>query len=96
MAKKAVSQAASSQQSGDSSEKAKRKRKVQPVSIRVLEAPEGAAVEAGHLIEDASIHDMASAGKFIKASGLDGKFEVVKILGTIEVKAEVKRTETIG
>lgn len=91
MAKKAVS----AEQSA-TAEVTKRKRKVQPVSIRVLAAPEGSAVEAGHLIEDASIHDMASAGKFIKASGLDGKFEVVKILGTIEVKAEVKRTVTIG
>ena len=79
-----------------SEQKPKRNRKAQPVTIVVAGVPEGSDLTVGQVISDESVHDLASATRFIKAAQLDGKFDVVKHLGTIEVKAEVKRKVTVG
>lgn len=83
--------------SNESSEqKPKRNRKPQPVTIVVASVPEGSDLTVGQVISDESIHDLASATRFISASEQVGKFDVVKHLGTIEVKSEVKRKVTVG
>jgi hypothetical protein len=79
-----------------SEQKPKRNRKPQPVTIVVASVPEGSELTVGQVISDESVHDMASAARFITKAELDGKFDVVKHLGTIEVKAEVKRKVTVG
>lgn len=70
------------------SEAVKRKRKVQPVALVVIEAKDH---EVGQRIEDEAIHDLASARKFVGDNELDGKFEVIKILGTVSTSVETKR-----
>lgn len=83
--------------SNESSEqKPKRNRKAQPVTIVVASVPEGSELTVGQVISDESIHDLASAARFITAAKLDGKFDVVKHLGTINVEPVTKRKVTVG
>jgi len=70
------------------SEDRKRKRKVQPVALVVIEAKD---YDAGQKIEDEAIHDLVSARKFVVDNELDGRFEVIKILGTVSTSVETKR-----
>lgn len=82
--------------SSESNEKPKRNRKAQPVTIVVAGVPEGSDLTVGQVLSDESIHDLASATRFIKAAQLDGKFDVVKHLGTINAEPVVKRKVTVG
>lgn len=68
--------------------KTNKKRKSKPVALVVIESQNHIA---GQKILNESIHDILSAKKFAIDNELDGKFEVVKILGTMSVSANTKR-----
>lgn len=75
----------------ESDEVKKRNRKVQPVALVVISVPEGSDLSVGQKVEDDSIHDLASAGRFVRENNIDGKFEVVRIMGTITSEPVTKR-----
>jgi hypothetical protein len=79
----------------EGNEAKKRNRKVQPVALVVISAPEGSDLAGGQKVEDDSIHDLASAGRFVRDNNLSGVFEVVRVLGTITSEPTTKQRVTV-
>ena len=73
-------------------EKPKRQRREQPVEIWSTD-DSGGRVNVEH---DGSVHDTASAVRFIKEMQMEGKFEIVRILGTVESKSVMSRKVVVG
>lgn len=74
---------------------ARRQRREQPVEIWKIdtEAEDNPRSKVEH---DGSVHDTVSAVRFIRTTEMDGKFEIVRILGTIDSRPVTSRKVVVG